>query len=1585
MNKLLKKLLILGLASTVALASVGGVGCKDEGPVNNGPTVPNTSVVEKPDPEITMAASLSLVLGEEKNAGVVTKNVNGDIVYSVNNEGKNVVTFEGGIVKAIGAGSAVITATFGTASASCPVTVTYGNYLPTLEIASNLTEGVYVALGSNNSIAPYICYNGISFDDGEFTYSSDNEECVSVSKDGVITANKATDTPVNVTVNADWRDFSSNELVTLTKTFSVKVRNNVSFFVNGQIPVDLSINTPATFQSPAEHNNVMDIRPTVIVNGEEKVLSGSNVTVTGINGTQKGRDFLWDASRSNFAAFRFGTALVELSYNLDGDVFSSNFEIQINRPLKVLTNTVELFSARSGLFKVDNGNGTFTNKALETVAWGKDVTLIDAYSDGVALTVNNSNGAIYGLTVNQDCETNATITLGTATDLVEVPVSAAAYYMSTAEEVKDAVEQIGLYQLTTGYHKLLCDIDMEGVLIDNRIDSDDDFGAVRYAGYREDGAYIDSTLKKKIGFNGVFDGDGHTISNARVTVANHRGAIYDKYPYGEGTGAVKLRNGNNRCYGFFHNVLADGVIKNVAFYNFAGQYVEGNQNTLYGLVAPLAYGFSGTLENVYVNVNETNATSRGIVQSIGSSAKFNNVLVEFERPEDYDFATQVDTFCSNDLYAYGYGSFSGGYPSASAKYNGVYLITRMPVAFDTTRGFSSGDTTAKNAVTYGENETELMYNFSAFDIVHGAVKHTVQSTAGDHSEDGEGNVRVTGKTRIAKGIQRYNNYYELANCEYEKTAERSALFAASPYWTMAGNVPIWYTMLDKHNDNYSAYIGGDDELTIDLYDEQPIDVTLYGAPADRVVFTENSDLIEITANNVIKGLKIGTGAEVTAVFTYGGQERTLTFTVDVLYPFYLEKDGVVIDGHVEQPEGEQFNIQVMASGNVVENVKFTTSSSSLTVTGNTFKGVKYEDGVVVTAEFTYMGDNYVETFTVDVLDMLAENAKLMINGSVVEGEEISLVIDADPANVAINSNGTEISAIVASSNDRFVVVDNKLQANLYGQAELAFTFVSGGEVHVKKVIANAVHPEVATKINSIVDFDAHNGKFVSSEIDNSGVVSVTATFGKEMAMLTKENGGITEDGAIRAKQTNGDLLPGIPLINNSITKFEDAKLEVTLATYKKVYTLTAQYYTSIIETPAELKAALDIDYTVMLNNSGFYKLANNISIDADNPLKFDYVGAKENIKNINSSAGFTGLFDGCGYTIDMNGTDFGAWGLFASFNHSGGYYLKDYTTVKNLAIIEYKNVYYSTGSRYAPVLATYVKDHDSSGNVMFNNIYVSYHASATPNGIVYETGRGVEYNNVVVDASAVTAKPTYVDATYGAEAQGLIDPTQGFKGGALFGTLRRAGKKLADNTNAVLIGQLPIVKYSNLALAGTMFTHEDNGNGTYNHILRATGFTYNQATNPLLTNSNALETYYGIPANKQDIAVITGLREATSKVLNKSNGSAAKAAYYCPNCFGTFNTRSGNCTVEGCGTKLVKVTDLWKSPVAYTWTFDIQSYENPASTEGNGVIVFNGVTKYDTVQEMADANNDFASFIGEAGNGLWKVENGTLSWLGAQA
>ena len=72
--------------------------------------------------------------------------------------------------------------------------------------------------------------------------------------------------------------------------------------------------------------------------------------------------------------------------------------------------------------------------------------------------------------------------------------------------------------------------------------------------------------------------------------------------------------------------------------------------------------------------------------------------------------------------------------------------------------------------------------------------------------------------------------------------------------------------------------------------------------------------------------------------------------------------------------------------------------------------------------------------------------------------------------------------------------------------------------------------------------------------------------------------------------------------------------------------------------------------------------------------------------------------------------------------------------------------------------------------------------------------------------------------------------------------------------------------------------------------------------------------------------------------------------------------------------------------VAYEWTLHLPKTEGVQTWDANnGTLRFLGVYKYDTIEDMKAVDNDFSSFTGEDGNGMWNVVEGELVWVGAQA
>ena len=86
------------------------------------------------------------------------------------------------------------------------------------------------------------------------------------------------------------------------------------------------------------------------------------------------------------------------------------------------------------------------------------------------------------------------------------------------------------------------------------------------------------------------------------------------------------------------------------------------------------------------------------------------------------------------------------------------------------------------------------------------------------------------------------------------------------------------------------------------------------------------------------------------------------------------------------------------------------------------------------------------------------------------------------------------------------------------------------------------------------------------------------------------------------------------------------------------------------------------------------------------------------------------------------------------------------------------------------------------------------------------------------------------------------------------------------------------------------------------------------------------------------------------------------------------------------GDKTPNGTGQYASPHMYTFTYHTQADMSSYYSDSNGAWRLKYVYKYADVDAMTKANNDYSSFIGTAGNGLWKVnetETGReLVWVG---
>ena len=467
MKKFLSKITILILSLILSFSIIGCDGCDDsEGSGGGEPTPqgPDVSYVQPDAPSITMLKNKGLLLGESFVIVPTKKNIDGDFAWLSSNP--SVASVTDGVVKALGVGTAEITASIGEVFDKCTVTVTYGDYKPEL-LAYGVDGEDEVTLSSNSSfnLFPYVLYNGLNFSDATITYSSDTPTVATV-EDGKVTA--VSNGTSNVTLKAVWRDFDAKDEPLLTKTIKVIVKDDVRFMLNGGVAGGYSLETPAKFIPTSEHNNVATFTPTVSVNGEAET-EVTDIELTAIGGPmgkiEEGVDYTFEKVGSSYVytALAVGDSLVTLRHQVGNDVHVTNFYISATRPTKVFEDTIKYFNIKEGTIKVEKGGNRVSSNLVKHI-WGEGVTLYDAYENAQLLTFT-SNGEVLGVSVNTPNGIGSTVVkLGTKTEVYEISLRTAGHFIFDKQDVKSALEGTpnSAYTTSRGFFPLMKDVVIEG-------------------------------------------------------------------------------------------------------------------------------------------------------------------------------------------------------------------------------------------------------------------------------------------------------------------------------------------------------------------------------------------------------------------------------------------------------------------------------------------------------------------------------------------------------------------------------------------------------------------------------------------------------------------------------------------------------------------------------------------------------------------------------------------------------------------------------------------------------------------------------------------------------------------------------------------------------------------------------------------------------------------------------------------------------------------------------------------------------------------------------------------------------------------
>ncbi len=496
---------------------------------------------------------------ERFDTATITATVEGTtdaVVWSSDNEG--VATVSGGVVTAVAAGVATITAKVGDASATCAVTVTDSGYFPVLNTGKSELSLIESA---TYTLTPSVTFrgNGVT---ASFTYEVADSAVATVSDAGVITAVKEGTT--TVTVRSSYVGYSLEETVT------VKVMENSSITLS-----DSSVSLATSKPDGTDYLTSKTVTADVVDKGADGD-AGNIIWSTG-------SDTVATVSGGVITAVGEGTTTVTATYvTTSGKTITATVAVEVIIPVVKYDGS---FDWDLTVGKVQLDVKTIANKG------SADVVRVE-YGDSVVTTsvVDDDKIKLDGVKFGEK-----TFTVYFADIAYNVDVVVANKIVTTKDELsnlKNYLDQ-GVNGVWDGYFIIDADIDMNGG---------------KFTPFQ---IWTNGLANGAYGFKGVIDGRGHVISNVTVDGDNQSIVGYALMADGvvKNLGFVDVdASGRNATVVAFRSY---GLIENV-FVKANGT----NRSNLSGLVSSVAHG---AYENVFVYVDEKGSSGDSVGSVIGTT------------------------------------------------------------------------------------------------------------------------------------------------------------------------------------------------------------------------------------------------------------------------------------------------------------------------------------------------------------------------------------------------------------------------------------------------------------------------------------------------------------------------------------------------------------------------------------------------------------------------------------------------------------------------------------------------------------------------------------------------------------------------------------------------------------------------------------------------------------------------------------------------------------------------------------------------------------------------------------------------------
>ncbi len=513
------------------------------------------------DPESGGALTLSehaLTLEKYEDTTLSAQLTGADDTVLWSSSDNTTVTVDAGKLIALKAGEAVVTATAGEYSDSCTVTVTDNGLMPTV-VADYDTFEMFT--GTSFQIGAAVSFKGNTYTDGIFEYSSSDETVATVSGEGVVTA--AAWGSASITVLGSWRGAPQTAL---SAVIPVTVSENVAITVDTE-RVQLYV-TAEVDGTPFD--TVFELDATVTADGKTIVPAAGSVEWTSQS------EAVADVDDGVITAYGVGSTRVRATYTSPGGFVVHSQWVDVDVAIPVVSKDITPIDVDATDDALPAAFAQLTGVPITAVLDGQTDL---GYSDGAV----NVDALVTG---------EREWTVMTETFGYTVPVIVASKIITVRDELE---------LMYTDYLKTDTPGHYEGYII---LDADLDFTDYTYLpgmwgivgfGFSSydtaltewDSQWADTATK---GFEGTFDGRGHTISNIKISP-----------------------------YGLFPAITAGSVFKNTAFSDI----------TLSIESAAVAACLHGTVDNVSVTVKTFDKweKSGAVVLRAMSGSTISNVMV----------------------------------------------------------------------------------------------------------------------------------------------------------------------------------------------------------------------------------------------------------------------------------------------------------------------------------------------------------------------------------------------------------------------------------------------------------------------------------------------------------------------------------------------------------------------------------------------------------------------------------------------------------------------------------------------------------------------------------------------------------------------------------------------------------------------------------------------------------------------------------------------------------------------------------------------------------------------------------------------